>query len=109
MVAKLQRCGKTNCHCYAGGTLHGPYFWLVVYVRSESGRGKYQWKYLGKSANLILAKLKDLGVSHILPKEKLDSKVLSLKKKALFPENNSKRNFSGKILSFEHEDLLNQF
>ena len=62
IIAKLQRCGKTNCHCYASGSFHGPYFWLVSYVRSEHGKGKYRWKYLGKDPQSIYIKLKDLGV-----------------------------------------------
>jgi hypothetical protein len=59
IVAKLQRCGKANCRCFTAGELHGPYFWIVSYRRKKdrNGRGRYEWKYLGKSIKVVLAKL----------------------------------------------------
>ncbi|MFX0115344.1 MAG: DUF6788 family protein [Candidatus Hodarchaeota archaeon] len=59
IVAKLQRCGKANCRCFTSGELHGPYFWMVSYRRKKdrNGRGRYEWKYLGKSMKVVLAKL----------------------------------------------------
>ncbi|MHA2231902.1 MAG: DUF6788 family protein [Candidatus Hodarchaeales archaeon] len=59
IVAKLQRCGKTNCRCFTTGELHGPYFWIVSYRRKKdrNGRGKYEWKYLGKAMKVVLEKL----------------------------------------------------
>ncbi|MHA2494257.1 MAG: DUF6788 family protein [Candidatus Hodarchaeales archaeon] len=59
IVAKLQRCGKNNCRCSTSGELHGPYFWIVSYrrKRDRNGRGRYEWKYLGKSMKIVLEKI----------------------------------------------------
>ena len=108
IIAKLQRCGKTNCHCYASGSLHGPYFWLVIYVRSEYQKGKYKWKYLGKDPQLILGKLKDLGIPCNFSGEYLDAKISALKKKTLISQNIRKRNFSTKIFNLEQEEISTQ-
>ena len=108
IIAKFQRCGKTNCHCYASGSLHGPYFWLVIYVRSEYQKGKYKWKYLGKDPQLILGKLKDLGVPGNFSREYLDAKVSALKKRTLISGNISKKNFSTKIFNLEQKEISTQ-
>ena len=105
VIAKFQRCGKTNCHCYLNGSLHGPYFWLVSYVRSEHGKGKYRWKYLGKDPQSVITKLKYLGVQSNLSKDQLNSKIFSLKNKSLSSENVRKKNFSTKIFNFELNEV----
>lgn len=61
IVAKYQRCGKPNCHCSSGGSFHGPYYWVVTYVkaRQQGRKGRYKWKYIGKSPEELEVFLKD--------------------------------------------------
>ncbi|MFX1250971.1 MAG: DUF6788 family protein [Promethearchaeota archaeon] len=105
IIAKFQRCGKTNCHCYTSGSLHGPYFWLVIYVRFKYKKGKYKWKYLGKDPQRILVKLKDLGVPCNFSREHLDAKISTLKERTLNSGNISKKNFSTKIFNLEQKEV----
>lgn len=59
IIVKWQKCGKTGCRC-TKGVPHGPYFWLVKYIRINSldkRRGKYSWKYLGKKPSDAWEKL----------------------------------------------------
>lgn len=28
LIERFMKCGKANCHCHAGGSRHGPFFYL---------------------------------------------------------------------------------
>jgi len=57
---KYQKCGKKNCKCSGTSYVHGPYFWLVSYVRvHKKGRtNKLKWKYIGSNSEQLLDFLK---------------------------------------------------
>jgi len=63
LVFKKQKCSKKNCKCFKLGLLHGGYFWLVSYVgtivKDNKKIKKYDWKYLGKTADEAAAKLEE--------------------------------------------------
>lgn len=42
------RCGRDNCKCTAGGTLHGPY-WYAYW----SENGKTRTRYIGKELKML--------------------------------------------------------
>ena len=55
---KYQKCGKSNCKCFAGVTtesLHGPYYWHVRYIKPRNSlkKGKYKWTLIGKTPEEI--------------------------------------------------------
>ena len=51
IIKKFQKCGKKNCHCNINDTFHGPYYWLVKYVKPRNSlkKGKYKWQYISKN------------------------------------------------------------
>ena len=51
IIKKYQKCGKNNCHCQLAETAHGPYYWLVKYVKSRNSfsKGKYTWRYISRN------------------------------------------------------------
>lgn len=55
LLLKYQSCGRSNCACSTKGELHGPYFWLVKYVKARypSKKGKYKWKYIGSTVEQV--------------------------------------------------------
>ena len=63
VIVKWQKCGKPTCRC-SEGMLHGPYFWLVVYVSKKSNdkrKGKYLWQYLGRNPADVWNKIEKLN------------------------------------------------
>jgi hypothetical protein len=68
VVAKLQRCGKTNCRCFRTNDLHGPYFHLVSFVRKTAeGKKIYRWDYLGRNREIIISKLQETAAGLSVP------------------------------------------
>lgn len=51
VFAKSQLCGKHNCKCYQLGQLHGPYWYVIIYIRKEDRKKfnlpKQVWVYKG--------------------------------------------------------------
>ncbi|MFW9990608.1 MAG: DUF6788 family protein [Candidatus Odinarchaeota archaeon] len=86
VFCKYQKCGKLNCRCQKGAP-HGPYFWLIMYLRKTSETsGKYRWTYLGKTPTSAITRLKDLvgntSISNHLTME-IEEKGEKTKQKAL--------------------------
>lgn len=86
LIAKWQKCGKSNCRCSDGLFLHGPYFWLVKYISKKSNhkrRGKYAWRYLGKNPRDVWEKLviEDKRFNEKFSLTLLNTKLHSLKQK----------------------------
>ena len=69
IIIKYQKCGKQNCKCTTQKILHGPYFWLVRYVKPKYSyhKGKYKWKYIGRSSrdleNYLINEGSDYGLN----------------------------------------------
>ncbi|MFX1285366.1 MAG: DUF6788 family protein [Promethearchaeota archaeon] len=102
VIAKWQKCGKSNCRC-SEGMLHGPYFWLVAYVSKKSNdkrKGKYLWRYLGKNPVDAWKKIEKLNNRF---SEKYDLQDLNIKIRKLLKDREEKSDFKTveKVLTIE--------
>ena len=77
LLLKLQRCGRSNCACSTKGELHGPYFWLVEYVRARnrSEKGKYKWKYIGSTVEKVRIFFGENYAKHPVNMEQIQKKI----------------------------------
>jgi hypothetical protein len=93
IIIKYQKCGKNNCRCIISRTLHGPYFWLVRYIkpRNKYFKGKYKWKYIGKSLKEFENFIQNEGKKFNIKFSSIEKKIQQYQRELEILKNTSKK------------------
>ena len=111
IIIKYQKCGKTNCRCSTHKILHGPYFWLVRYIkpRYTHEKGRYKWRYLGKNGKDLATFFNQEGEKYHFQnilQEELEQKFKEYQQELQILKDPSRKSQSRSISLEESQDAL---